>query len=194
MRKLVTAALVCLWFVGHLPAAECPNILVILVDDMGFSDLGCYGGEIATPNLDKLAEGGLRFTHFHNTARCCPTRASLLTGLYPHQAGIGHMLEERFNADGTPLPGYSGHLNNRCITIAEALKPAGYFTAVVGKWHVGQPFGVTPWGRGFERSLTAAAGGFYFHDSPRTDLYFNGTHVGRTNGPLPALTCGPSMV
>lgn len=72
-----------------------PNILVILSDDMGFSDLGCYGGEINTPNLDALAAGGVRFTQFYNTARCCPTRASLLTGLYPHQAGVGHMMEDR---------------------------------------------------------------------------------------------------
>lgn len=167
-------------------AAQRPNIVVVLVDDMGFSDIGCYGGEISTPNLDKLAGAGIRFTHFHNTARCCPTRASLLTGLYPHQAGIGHMLEQRVGPDRQPLSGYSGRLNDRCVTIAEALKPAGYFTAVVGKWHVGQGAGATPWGRGFDRSLSAAAGGFYFQDSPRTDLYFNGQHVGRTNAPLPS--------
>ena len=75
------------------PEAKRPNIVVILVDDMGFSDIGCYGSEIPTPNLDKLAAGGLRFTQFYNTARCCPTRASLLTGLYPHQAGVGHMID-----------------------------------------------------------------------------------------------------
>ena len=80
------------------PAAERPNIVVILADDMGFSDLGCYGGEIATPNLDALAAGGVRFTQFYNTARCCPTRASLLTGLYPHQAGVGHMMEDKGGA------------------------------------------------------------------------------------------------
>ena len=119
----------------------------------------------STPNLDKLAQGGVRFTQFHNTARCCPTRAALLTGLYPHQAGVGHMTEEHRDANNNPLPGYSGRLNDRCVTIAEALKRAGYFTAMSGKWHVGQNLGVTPWGRGFDRSLTAAAGGFYFHDS-----------------------------
>src|SRR5688500_7953797 len=84
-----------------------PNIVVIITDDMGFSDLGCYGGEIATPNLDRLAAGGLRFTQFYNTARCCPTRASLLTGLYPHQAGVGHMMEDH----GEAFPGYRGSLN-----------------------------------------------------------------------------------
>src|SRR3990170_1543372 len=90
--------------------ARRPNILVFLADDMGFSDIGCYGGEIATPNLDRLAAGGLRFTHLYNTARCCPTRASLLTGLYPHQAGVGHMVDRD---DG--LPGYRGDLNRRCV-------------------------------------------------------------------------------
>jgi arylsulfatase A-like enzyme len=107
-----------------------PNIIYILADDMGFSDIGCYGGEIDTPNLDALAKGGLRFTQFYNTARCCPTRASLLTGLYPHQAGIGHMMEDR------KLEGYTGNLNKKCVTIAEALKPAGYKSYAVGKWHV----------------------------------------------------------
>lgn len=160
-----------------LPAK--PNIVVILVDDMGFSDLGCYGSEIPTPNLDRLASEGLRFTQFYNTGRCCPTRASLLTGLYPHQAGVGHMVEDR------GVPGYRGHLNQRCVTIAEVLRPAGYFTAMSGKWHVGQQHGATPWGRGFDRSLNAAAGGFYFADSPRTELYLNGNLVGRRGQGVP---------
>ncbi len=111
-------------------AATKPNLIVILSDDMGFSDIGCYGGEIATPNLDALARGGARFTQFYNTARCCPTRASLLTGLHPHQAGIGHMMEDK------GLEGYRGNLNRRCVTIAEALRPAGYRTYMTGKWHV----------------------------------------------------------
>jgi len=156
-----------------------PNVVVILVDDMGFSDIGCYGSEIPTPNLDKLAAGGVRFTQFYNGARCCPTRASLLTGLYPHQTGVGHMTEDKGE------PGYRGRLNEQCVTMAEALKPAGYFTIMSGKWHVGQDFGVAPWTRGFERSLNAAAGGFYYPDSPRTDLFLNGEHVGRRGGPLP---------
>lgn len=86
-----------------VPATEAdrPNILVILADDVGYSDIGCYGGEIETPNLDRLAAGGLRFTQFYNTARCCPTRASLLTGLHPHQAGVGHMMEDRGCPQGT---------------------------------------------------------------------------------------------
>jgi arylsulfatase len=110
--------------------ARHPNIVYILADDMGFSDIGSFGGEIETPNLDALAKGGLRFTQFYNTARCCPTRASLLTGLYPHQAGIGHMMEDR------NLEGYRGDLNKNCVTIAEALRPVGYKSYAVGKWHV----------------------------------------------------------
>ena len=162
-----------------------PNIVVILVDDMGWSDISCYGSEVATPHLDRLARNGVRFTQFYNTARCCPTRAALLTGLYPHQAGVGHMMDERKAANGQPLPGYSGRLNDQCVTIAEVLKGAGYFTAIAGKWHVGHHAGVTPSKRGFDRSLHAAAGGFYFHDSPRTDLFLDGKHVGRTDDPLP---------
>jgi len=181
-----------LWCVGlvispfALSAAARPNIVVLLVDDMGYSDIGCYGGEIHTPNLDQLAQGGVRFTQFHNTARCCPTRASLLTGLYPHQAGVGHMTEERGDPEGHVLPGYSGRLNDHCLTIAEALKRAGYFTAMTGKWHVGQNHGVTPWGRGFDRSLSSAAGGFYFPEAPRAEVFYNGKNLGRTNAPLPS--------
>jgi arylsulfatase A-like enzyme len=161
-----------------------PNIVVILVDDMGYSDIGCYGSEIRTPHLDRLASSGVRFTQFHNTARCCPTRAALLTGLYPHQAGVGHMTEEKTDSSGKPLPGYSGRLNDRCVTIAQALKAAGYFTAMTGKWHVGQNHGVTPWGRGFDRTLTSAAGGFYFPDSPRAEIFLNGKNLGRRGEPL----------
>ncbi|MDB6138519.1 MAG: atsA 45 [Verrucomicrobiaceae bacterium] len=156
-----------------------PNIVVILVDDMGFADLGCYGSEIPTPNLDKLAAGGLRFTQFYNTARCCPTRAALLTGLYPHQAGVGHMTEDRHQ------PGYQGHLNDSCVTIAEVLKPVGYFTAMSGKWHGGQNFGVAPWTRGFDRSLNAAAGGFYFSTHPRAELFLNGEKLANDDPRLP---------
>ena len=107
-----------------------PNIVLILADDLGYSDLGCYGGEIHTPNLDHLAADGLRYTRFYNTGRCCPTRASLLTGLYPHQAGIGAMTFDR------GLPGYRGQLRKDTPTIAEVLRGAGYRTAMSGKWHV----------------------------------------------------------
>src|ERR1041384_7815109 len=107
-----------------------PNIVIILADDMGYSDIGPYGGEIATPNLDRLAAGGLRFTQFYNTGRCCPTRASLLTGLYSHQAGVGHMTSDK------GVPGYRGDLNDRCVTIADVLRGEGYRTLMTGKWHV----------------------------------------------------------
>lgn len=115
------------------PVDPRPNILVILADDLGYSDLGCYGGEIRTPVLDSLAAEGLRFTRAYNSSRCCPSRASLLTGLYPHQAGIG-----RFVGNGK-LPGYRGRLSAQCVTLAEVLEPAGYATYACGKWHVNDP-------------------------------------------------------
>ena len=111
-------------------AQQKPNILIIMADDMGYSDLGSFGGEIATPNLDRLAKEGIKFTQFYNAARCCPTRASLLTGLYPHQAGIGDMTNDM------GVPSYRGDLNNQCVTIAETLKESGYHTFISGKWHV----------------------------------------------------------
>ena len=143
---------------------ERPNIIVILSDDMGYSDIGCYGGEIKTPNLDKLAENGLRFTQFYNTARCCPTRASLLTGLYQHQAGVGQMMSDR------GLRGYEGNLSNECITIAEALKTAGYSTYMAGKWHVTpyrperQDKSNWPLQRGFEKFYGTIHGAGSFYD------------------------------
>lgn len=109
-----------------------PNIIVILVDDMGYSDLGCYGGEVHTPNIDGLAADGLRFSHFYNAGRSCPTRASLLTGVYQHQAGIGRMTFDN------NLPGYRGTLTSNVVTVAEVLKTAGYNTGMIGKWHVAE--------------------------------------------------------
>lgn len=143
-----------------------PNIVVILSDDMGFSDIGCYGSEIATPHLDALAAGGLRYTQFYNCARCCPTRASLLTGLYPHQAGIGHMMEDH----GKQNPGYRGNLNQVCRTIPEMLKPAGYRSYAVGKWHVTHstskdgPKKNWPIQRGFDRFYGTIHGAGSFFD------------------------------
>lgn len=130
MPRTLLALLVAVVLSSSIMADERPNIVVILTDDMGYSDLGCYGSEIETPVLDQLATEGLRFTQFYNTGRCCPTRASLLTGLYPHQAGVGHMM----NDSGTDA--YRGHLNQRCVTIAEVLGTAGYQNYAVGKWHV----------------------------------------------------------
>ena len=107
-----------------------PNIILIISDDMGYSDIGCYGSEINTPVLDDLASNGLQFTQFYNAARCCPSRASLLTGLYPHQAGVGHMMEDR----GTPA--YRGDLASNAITIAEALQQGGYSTYILSLIHI----------------------------------------------------------
>jgi arylsulfatase A-like enzyme len=152
----------------HPRADAKPNIIVILVDDMGYSDLGCYGGEIPTPNLDKLAAPGLRFVQFYNTGRCCPSRASLMTGLYPHEAGVGHMMEDDH------VPGYRGRLNDNCATIAEVLRDDGYFTAMTGKWHLGQPAGVVPWKRGFQRSLNSPAGGVYFPEGKNRRFFLDG--------------------
>lgn len=143
-----------------------PNIIIIMSDDMGYSDIGCYGSEISTPTLDALAAGGLRFTRFYNTARCCPTRASLLTGLYPHQAGVGHMMADRGQ------DGYRGDLNRNCVTIAEVLKTAGYSTYACGKWHVTKktrPEGPQdkynwPLQRGFERFYGTIHGAGSFWD------------------------------
>ena len=160
------------------PGPAKPNIIVVLVDDMGFSDIGCYGSEIPTPNLDSLAAGGLKFTQFYNTGRCCPTRAALLTGLYSHQTGVGNMVADQGQ------PGYQGHLNEQCVTLGEVLKPAGYFTAMSGKWHVGQDAGVTPWSRGFDRSLNAAAGGFY-QACPKAKLFLNGKAIANDDARLP---------
>ena len=138
-----------------------PNVVLILADDMGFSDLGCYGSEISTPNLDRLAAGGLRFTQFYNGARCCPSRAALLTGLYSHQAGMGHMDHDR------GLPSYRGFLNERCVTIAEALRAAGYHTWMSGKWHLGRDRPHWPTDRGFDRYYGLISGGSnYFRLDP----------------------------
>lgn len=139
--------------------SEKPNIIVILVDDMGYSDIGCYGGEIKTPHLDRLAANGARFTQFYNTSRCCPTRASLLTGLYSHQAGVGLMTGH------TNRPGYKGRLMpDRCATIAQVLKSTGYSTYMIGKWHLGIRPGEQPLDWGFDRFYGCLEGALsYFH-------------------------------
>lgn len=143
-------------------ADERPNIIVILVDDMGYSDIGCYGGEIATPNLDRLAENGLRFTQFYNAGRCCPTRASLMTGLHPHQTGIGHMTEPPEESLGFEGP-YQGYLNDNCVTMAQVLKSSGYHTLMTGKWHLGiQRQSTWPLQRGFDRFFGGLSGAFNY--------------------------------
>ena len=156
--------ILCLALASAIFAAKRPNIIITMADDMGWSDIGCYGGEIDTPNLDRLAQGGVRFTQFYNTGRCCPTRATLLTGTYAHQAGIGHMMNPR------NLPGYKGDLNQNVRTIAEVLKTAGYSTYMAGKWHVTpniQPDGPKynwPRQRGFDRFYGTIHGAGSFFD------------------------------
>jgi len=151
-----------------------PNILLIVADDLGFSDLGCYGGEIFTPHLDRLAKDGVRFTHFYNCGRGCPSRAALLSGLYPHQAGVGHMMNDYRR------PGYRGNLSKECATIAELLKKDGYETYMCGKWHVsrhidaGGPKHNWPLQRGFDKFYgTIHGAGSYFDPATLTrDNFF----------------------
>lgn len=141
-----------------------PNIVLIVADDLGFSDLGCYGSDLRTPNLDRLARRGIRFSQFYTAAQCCPTRAALLTGLYPHQTGIGHMM------DDLSRPAYRGNLNQSCVTAAELLSAAGYQTMMCGKWHVTRYENAAtatkinwPTQRGFEQFFgTLGDGGSYF--------------------------------
>jgi arylsulfatase len=141
-------------------AAPRPNIILILADDLGYSDLGCYGSEIATPNLDRLAANGIRFTQFYNAGRCCPSRASLLTGLYPHQAGVGCMIDGYAKNVRVQLsgPAYQDHLSPSSVTVAEVLRTAGYRTLMTGKWHLGYRPTEWPVRRGFERSLVQIDG------------------------------------
>ena len=148
-------------------ASDSPNILIILNDDMGFSDIGCYGGEIETPNLDRLAANGLRYSQFYNTARCSPSRASLLTGLHPHQTGIGILTY----SNGPE--GYAGDLNKSCVTVAEVLKQKKYKTYLSGKWHVSsnltQPTDSWPLQRGFDYFFgTIIGAGSFYHPSTLT--------------------------
>jgi arylsulfatase len=155
--------------------------LVIVADDLGFSDIGAFGGEIKTPNLDRLAHAGIRFTDFHSAPACSPTRAMLLTGTDHHVAGIGTMLEVASpNFQGAP--GYEGYLNDRVVALPEILRDAGYLTLMSGKWHLGATIETSPWARGFERSFalmpagashySAAASGF----PPLPTLYAEDDH------------------
>lgn len=146
-----------------------PNIVVILADDLGFSDIGAFGSEIHTPVLDKLAKGGLVMSQFYNAGRCCPSRAALLTGLYPHQAGVGDMVQNKGSE------AYQGFLNSNCATIGELLKAGGYSTIVSGKWHVGLVPSAWAVNRGFEKSFTLQNNGSsYFNSQP---LYNDGRTV-----------------
>jgi arylsulfatase len=142
-----------------------PNFLIILSDDIGYSDIGCFGSEINTPNIDRLAKNGVRFTQFYNTARCSPSRASLLTGLYPHEANMGHLSSENF-----PEPGYGDDLSKSSVTMAQLFKKAGYATYMTGKWHLAKD--ISPDGskdnwpvqRGFDRFFGTLNGSGSYYD------------------------------
>ncbi|MCF8264191.1 MAG: arylsulfatase [Melioribacteraceae bacterium] len=157
---LGTSGLLSACSVENKVAGKKPNVLLIMCDDMGFSDIGCYGGEISTPNLDKLASEGMKFTQFYNAARCCPTRASLLTGLYPHQAGLGNMVQKEPSEKGP----YQGFLSENGVTIAEVLKSNGYKTYMSGKWHVGENRPHWPVDRGFDKYYGLISGAMNYFD------------------------------
>ena len=154
-------------FVLSLSAAERPHIILIMVDDMGFSDLGYHGGEIETPNIDALARGGVRFSQFYNSGRCCPTRATLMTGLHPHQTGIGHMTQPPNKENGKGKPdAYQGYLNRKCVTLGEVLGEAGYATLMAGKWHLGyNARDRWPLQRGFDKFFGCLSGATRFFSS-----------------------------
>ena len=171
MFRLLVAICLVVCVIGQADADKRPNIIVILVDDMGFSDIGCYGGEIETPHIDALAARGLRFSQFYNSGRCCPTRASLMTGLHPHQVGIGHMTAPPESPLGFEGP-YQGYLNHRCVTVAQVLKKAGYHTLMTGKWHLGMNRrDCWPLQRGFDRFYGGLSGAFnYFRPTGNRGL------------------------
>ncbi|KAI1333069.1 alkaline-phosphatase-like protein [Xylariaceae sp. FL0255] len=148
-----------------------PNFLIILADDLGFSDVGCFGSEIRTPNIDKLASNGVRFTDFHAASMCSPSRSMILTGTDHHIAGLGTLIEwmgapKGHNPKGIPYShgpargklGYEGYLNERVVTLPEILRDAGYLTLLSGKWHLGLTKEKSPWARGFERSFALMPG------------------------------------
>ena len=176
---------------GAPAPAPRPNVVLILADDLGFSDIGCYGGEIPTPRLDALAAGGLRFSHFRNAARCCPARASLLTGLWPHQTGVGHMASNaawsaRYFINGW----YAGDLRPETRTLAEAFRAAGYATCAIGKWHVTRH--IDPAEKGFSDANWPCNRGFdrFYGKLQGADSYFRTASLIRDDAPIP---CGKDV-
>jgi arylsulfatase A-like enzyme len=162
-----------------IAATDRPNVIIIMADDMGFSDIGPYGGEIATPTLDELAAGGMKFSRFYNSGRCCPTRASLMTGLHPHQTGIGWMTnppQDLRKDHGPDYPSYRGFLNRNSVTMAEVLRESGYATFLAGKWHLGMnEENRWPLQRGFEKFYGSLAGAtnFFTPEGARGITYQN---------------------
>lgn len=135
-----------------------PNILLIVADDLGYSDLGCFGGDIRTPNIDILASKGLRFSRFHTAPSCAPTRAMILSGANNHVAGMGSQGGVRKNSPLYGKPGYEGHLTSRIIPVPALLKEGGYHTYTAGKWHLGTDEKDSPFAKGFERSYNLLQG------------------------------------
>ncbi len=135
-----------------------PNILLVVVDDMGYSDVGCFGGEIRTPTIDKLARSGVRMTSFYTAPSCAPSRCILMSGTDNHLAGLGTQ-KEAMAPNQVGKPGYEGHLNNRVVSLATRLRDAGYHTYMTGKWHLGEELEHDPYNRGFEKAYTLLQGG-----------------------------------
>ncbi len=151
--------------------AKAPNIVILLADDWGFSDVGAFGGEIATPNIDALAAKGVRFSNFHVAGSCSPTRAMLQTGVINHRAGLGNM-PETIPPEHLGKPGYEAHLNNRVVTIADQLRAGGYRTYLTGKWHLGHTPDTLPTARGYDHALALAqSGADNFEDKPNLLIY-----------------------
>lgn len=168
LHRITVCLLIALICCRELQSADAPrpNIVVLFADDMGYSDIGCFGSEIETPNLDRLAANGLRFTQFHNTGRCCPSRASILTGLYPHQADIGRMTVDK------GVPGYRDRISFNAVTLAEVLGSVGYHTIMTGKWHLGWRDEGCPTARGFQEFYgTRGYIDSYYTIVPRTEIY-----------------------
>lgn len=160
MKTLTTRALICgaLFLAGAANAGDRPNILLVMADNLGWTDIGAYGSETETPNLDMLAKQGMLFTDFHASVSCSPTRSMLMSGNDNHIAGLGTM-SEMLVENQVGQPGYEGHLNDRVASMAEVLRGAGYHTYMAGKWHLGHEEGELPFDRGFESTFTMLVGG-----------------------------------
>ena len=177
--NILLACTICMTSTG-CAAESRPNILLIVVDDMGYSDIGPFGGEVNTPALDSLAESGIRFTDFHTSVSCSPTRSMLLSGTDNHYAGLGTM-KELLAPNQIGQPGYEGRLNDQVVSIATLLRDAGYATSMSGKWHLGEEIDSDPYNRGFQQVYTMLNGGASHFDD-ESMMYANYTPIYRENG------------
>ena len=185
MKRMITLSIIFIFLFfcsSSLLAKERmrPNILLIVVDDMGYSDIGPFGGEVRTPSLDSLAKSGMRFTDFHTSVACSPTRSMLLSGTDNHLAGMGNQAEALF-PNQLGKPGYEGHLNDRVVSFATLLRNAGYFTAMAGKWHLGEEVEHDPYNRGFQKAYALLQGGASHFDTEWM-MCANYTPIYRENG------------